>query len=80
MRPIAKQKWMIDNKLHRIGGVKYIAEDGTQIYHENNKRHRIGGPTAIYSGGDEEYWIDGKQVTELEHDLLYDIMKLKGLT
>jgi hypothetical protein len=61
------------------GGPAIIRVDGTQVYFEHNKHHRIGGPAYIGRDGNKSYWIDGKQVTELEHDLLYSIMKLKGL-
>jgi hypothetical protein len=68
-----------NGKWHRIGGPAYIGFTGTQIYFEHDKRHRIGGPAYIGADGTKEYWIDGNEVTELEHDLLYGIMKLKGL-
>jgi hypothetical protein len=69
-------------KLHRIGGAAVINADGSQIYFENDKRHRIGGPAKIFVDGTQthySYYINGKRVTKIEHDLLYSIMKLKGL-
>jgi hypothetical protein len=68
-----------DGKRHGIGIAAIIWSDGTQEYSKNNKGHRIGGPAYIGRYGYKQYWIEGKHVTELEHDLLYKIMKLKGL-
>jgi hypothetical protein len=69
-----------DKKRHRIDGPAFICVDGSQSYWINNKLHRVGGAALIWAyHRPPEYWIDGKQVTELEHDLLYGIMKLKGL-
>ena len=53
--------------------------NGETSWRLNGKFHRIGGPAYIWHNGDEEWWIDNKIVTKEEHDLLYDIMKLKGL-
>jgi hypothetical protein len=69
-----------NNKRHRIGGPAYISPDGIEMYFEDGRRHRIGGPAIIRADGYEQYWIMGKRVTELEHDLLFVIMKLKSLT
>jgi hypothetical protein len=54
-------------------------EDGTRYWYVDNIRHRIDGPAYIGPDGYEEYWVNCKQVTELEHDLLYNMLKLKGL-
>jgi hypothetical protein len=71
--------WRQNNKIHRIDGPAVIRLDGSQEYYEYDKLHRIGGPAFIGYDGTKEYSINGKLVTELEHDLLYGIMKLKGL-
>jgi hypothetical protein len=73
------EMYFVDDKRHRIGGPAYINPDGTQMYFEDNKCHRMGGPAVIRPGGAKEYFIYGKRITELEHNLLCDIMKLKGL-
>jgi hypothetical protein len=80
IRPDGTKIYYEDGKRHRIGGAAIIWPDCSQEYYENDKRHRIGGPAYIeYRYGYKQYWIEGKQVTELEHNLLCDLMKLKGL-
>ena len=73
------EMYFVDDKRHRIGGPALTSPDGTQMYFEDNKCHRMGGPAVIRPGGAKEYFIYGKRVTELEHNLLCDIMKLKDL-
>jgi len=48
-------------------------------YFLDGDRHRIGGPAYICNNEIEYYYICGKLVTKEQHDLLYSIMKLKGL-
>jgi hypothetical protein len=64
---------------HRENGPAVIWDSLDQFWYINNKRHRIGGPAFIDHYGTKQWWVDGIQITELEHDLLYSIMKLKGL-
>jgi hypothetical protein len=61
----------IDNKFIGTGGIKF--------HYENGGLHLIGGPAYIGADGTKEYWIRNKKVTKEEHDLLYNMMKLKGL-
>jgi hypothetical protein len=75
IRDDGAQEWR-DNSRH---GPSIIYSIGTKLYYEYSMHHRIGGPAIIWSDGNKSYWINGKQVTKLEHDLLCDMMKLKGL-
>ena len=53
--------------------------DGTKEWFFKGKLHRIGGPAVEYADGPKSWFINNKEVTKEEHDLLYSIMKLKGL-
>ena len=57
----------------------HVSDIGTKFYRLNSKRHRLDGPAIERLDGQHEWFINGKQVTELEHKLLVDTMKLKGL-
>ena len=52
---------------------------GERIWYLNGITHRIDGPAIEYHTGEKQWYVDGKEVTELEHKLLCDIMRLKGL-
>ena len=53
--------------------------DGTKEWYFEGKLHRIDGPAIERFYGTKHWYINGKEVIEEEHDLLYSIMKLKGL-
>jgi hypothetical protein len=60
--------------------IKYLKSiDGNEYWSKNGKYHRIGGPSISYKDGRKFWHIDGKSVTKQEHDLLYLLLKLKGL-
>ena len=59
------------------GIVEY--EHGTRWWLLEEKYHRIDGPAIERHDGHKQWFINDKQVTELECKLLCDIMKLKGL-
>ena len=48
-------------------------------YFLDGERHRIGVPAYICNNKIAWYYIYGTLVTKEQHDLLYSIMKLKGL-
>jgi len=52
---------------------------GERVWYLNGKQHRLDGPAIDYGNELKEWWVNGKFVTELEHKLLCDIMRLKGL-
>ena len=54
--------------------------DGTKQWFIDGISHRLDGPAFIVNGSSKFWYINGKQVTELQHKLLCDIMKLKGIT
>ena len=64
---------------HKFTGITESSY-GTKIWYFNGNRHRIGGHAVEWGNGTKEWWIDNKSVTEQQHALLVDIMKLKGLT
>jgi len=59
------------------GIVEY--SDGDKNWFQNGLWHRIGAPAYLYVNGREFYYVNGNNVSKEEHDLLVDIMKLKGL-
>lgn len=68
------------NCFHREDGPAIEWASGAKEWYVNGHQHRIGGPADEWSEGVCKRWyINGKPVTELEHDLLFNIMKLKGL-
>jgi hypothetical protein len=69
-----------DGKPHYENGAAYTWADGSQEYYINGNLHRIGGYARIRIATEiKEYWVNDKKITDLEHNLLCDIMKLKGL-
>ena len=65
-------------------GMSYCINDKTKWWRKNYDAHRIGGPAKIWDKNDPHYrdplyYIDGKRVTKEYHDILFNIMKLKGL-
>ena len=71
--------WYIDRKYHRLDGPAIEWNSGSKEWFSYNKRHRIDGPAVESYDGTKEWWVDGERITELEHKLLSDMMKLKGL-
>ena len=59
------------------GIVEY--KNGSRWWLLEEKYHRLDGPAICSATGNKQWWINDKQITELEHKLLYDMMKLKGL-
>jgi len=71
--------WYLNGAPHRLDGpaIEYI--NGSKLWYINSKRHRIDGPAREWVDREKEWWVDDKKVSEQEHNLLYNIMKLKGL-
>lgn len=64
--------WYQHGELHRDGGPAYEGSGDYNAWYRNGKRHRIGGPAIVSLRGiefrcDDEWWIDGHQVTEEHH-------------
>jgi len=58
--------------------------DGSKSWWVDGKLHRLDGPAIErledHTGpGHKEWWVNGQHVMEVEHNLLRDMMKLKGL-
>ena len=73
------KEWYFEGKIHRIDGPAVEYSVGTKQWFVEGKRHRIGGPAIEWFDGTKHWYINGKEAIEEEHDLLYSIMKLKGL-
>ena len=71
-----------DGHDHREDGPAIEYYDGSVEYRINGITHRIGGPAYIHNEGNiqvYQYIIDGKDVTKEQHDLLFDLLKLRNL-
>lgn len=73
------KEWYFKGKLHRIDGPAVEWASGYKAWYIDDKRHRLDGPAVEYIGGTKEWYVYGQVVTEEQHGLLTDIMKLKGL-
>lgn len=52
---------------------------GTTHWYLDGKPHRLDGPASHYFNDRKEWWIYGKQMSEIEHKLYVGLLKLKGL-
>ena len=71
--------WFVDGKQHRTDGPASEYSNGSKHWYVDGKLRRTDGPASEYSNGSKYWFVDGKQVTKEQHDLLFGIMKLKGL-
>ena len=39
---------------------------GTKYWYQNDQLHRTDGPAVEYPNGTKRYWINGKELTQLE--------------
>jgi len=78
IHPNGFKEWWLDNKLHRLDGPAIEWANGHKEWYKNGELHRLDGP-AFEANDTKEWYVDGKEVTELECKLLHDIMKLKAL-
>ena len=69
----------VNGKLHKSNGPAVEWPDGSSAWYINGKLHIIDGAAYETDSGYKSWYIDGNSVTHLEHKLLYDTMKLKGL-
>lgn len=60
------------------GIVKYPT--GGKYWYLNGEYHRLNGPAAELWNGEKEWYINGKQISEEQHKLYVDLLKLKGLS
>jgi len=77
--------WYKNGVLHRLDGPSYISTIPEEVkFFVNGRLHRLDGPAVERvedntGPGHKEWWVNGKHVMEIEHNLLCDMMKLKGL-
>ena len=78
--PSGTKEWFINGIRHRDDDNPAIVSiDGHKEWWINMKRHRIGGPAVIHSNGLKFWYINNIECSEEEHNLLFDMMKVKGL-
>jgi hypothetical protein len=64
------ESWWLNGKRHRINGPAVEYSDGTKSWFINGERHREDGPAC--EGHGIEYWyVNGKEVTEEEHNEMF---------
>ena len=63
----------------KFTGIVEWPSNSSKVWFDNGDWHRLDGPALERLNGDNEYWVNDKKITELEHKLLFGIMKLKGL-
>ena len=74
------KEWLLNGIRHRDNDKPAIVNiDGHKEWWVNMMRHRIGGPAVIHSNGDKYWYVNNIECSEEEHDLLYNMMKIKGL-
>lgn len=73
------QQWRAGGRWHRLDGPAIECPSGLKIWRIEGQLHRLGGAAIERSNGTKEWWVYGKRITEEQHNLLYSIMKLKGL-
>lgn len=71
--------WYLEGNFHRADGPAIERLTGTKEWYLNGERHRLDGPAFEGWDGHKTYFINGEEITEQEHKLLVNIMKLKGL-
>jgi len=74
-----KKTWYYNGKTHRENGPASVWHIGHKEWCSNGKLHRLDGPAVECTDGSKVWWVDGKRITEQEHKLLYDLLRLKGL-
>lgn len=78
--PNGSKEWVLNGVRHRDNDKPAIESiDGHKEWWVNMKRHRIGGPAVIYCDGQKYWYINHTESSKEEHDLLCNIMKIKGL-
>lgn len=70
-------KHIRDIPISFTGRVSHVL--GSEHWFYQGKRHRIDGPAVISSIGVKHYFINGKPVSKETQQLLYNMMKLKGI-
>jgi len=76
--------YYLNGAVHRVDGPSIIVTNsdgspGSESWRNKGLLHRVGGPAYHMFDHHKEWYIGGNKVTELEHDLLVDVMKLRGL-
>ena len=52
-----------------------VSDNGTTCWFIDGKLHRTNGPAIEYADGSKKWWIDGKQLTEIEFAAATDAKK-----
>lgn len=60
---IGTKRYYKDNKLHRMDGPAIEFKE-YRAWYKDGQRHRMDGPAMIWGCGYEQWWINGKQVSE----------------
>lgn len=79
------EMWYSNGMISRTDGgpaiTVYISIGGKRVCEQqwrvNNDAHRVDGAAIVRSNGEEEYWLGGKQVNEVQHMAI--AAKLEGI-
>lgn len=65
--------------LHSFNDMPAINEKNIKVWYKNGDLHRLIGPTYINKiTNEKKFYYLGKEISKEAHDMLYDIMKLRG--
>ena len=60
-----RKEWWVNGKLHRTDGPAVVIqhEQLWRAWYTNGKLHRTDGPAVVHPNGDQEWWVDGVDIT-----------------
>ena len=73
------ERWFLNGQRHRLDGPAIKDIHNNESWYIDDKLHRIGGAALSNNKGEKQYYCYGKSYSKIKHDLLCDIMKLKGI-
>ena len=66
--------WFCKTYLHRDNGPAVTEPNGYKVWFKYDKKHRTAGPAVVGKHiGQDEYWINGQELTEYEHMFMNEI-------
>ena len=71
------REWYLNGERHREDGLPAVEySDGHREWWVNGKRHREDGPAYEGYGGDKNWYLNDKEMTEEEHRIIVNEMKI----
>jgi len=66
------------NIKHNPYAPAYIDLAGYKVYYIEGKIHRLDGPAVMWANGEEEYWINGEELSKEEFEKHPERLKFLG--